>query len=144
MILVDANLLLFAYDASSEQHVPARRWVERVFSAPEAVLLSWVTILAFLRIGTNPRAFRRPFTLEEAVEIVSQWLSRPNVRLAEPGGRHWEILSRLLPATQAKADLVMDAHLVALALEYDATLYSHDRDFSRFPGLRFEDPLRPA
>lgn len=117
MILVDANLLLFAYDASSEQHATARLWVERVFSAPEAVLLSWVTILAFLRIGTNPRAFRSPFALEEAVEIISQWLSRPNVRVAVPGRRHWEILSRLLPATQAKADLVMDAHLGACAAE---------------------------
>jgi toxin-antitoxin system PIN domain toxin len=141
MILVDANLLLYAYDASSKFHARARPWLEELLSGADPVGLAWVTLLAFLRIGTNPRALTRPLPLGEAVQIVSSWLAQPGVVRLEPGDRHWEILSRLLEPAQARGPLVMDAHLAALAIEHGAVLATSDRDFSRFDGLRTVNPL---
>ena len=142
MILVDANILLYAYDSSSPEHAKARTWWERRLSLPEPILLAWVTLLAFIRIGTNSRALRTPMTIEEACGHVASWLDRPMVRFAEPTEQHWAVLSRLLIDEHASANLVTDAHLAALAMEHGATLASSDRDFKRFPGLRWEDPLR--
>ena len=144
MILVDANLLLHAYNASSDRHVGARNWLEEVMSGSEPVGLAWVTILAFLRIGTNPRVFPYPLSPAEASEIVSQWLQRPMVMILEPSERHWASLSGLLTTTQSRGPLVMDAHLAALAVEHGAVLYSTDRDFARFPGLRVRNPLESS
>jgi hypothetical protein len=141
VILLDANVLLYAYNARDRKQEVARLWLERALAGREEVRLAWVTILAFLRIGTNPRVFEQPLSIEEAVACVAEWLAQPAVAVIEPGERHWHILSELLPAAQAKANLVMDAHLAALAIEHGATLCSTDRDFTRFPGLRFRDPL---
>jgi toxin-antitoxin system PIN domain toxin len=141
LILVDANLLLYAYDPSSERHEAARRWLESVLSGFEPVGFAWATILAFLRIGTSHRAFTSPLTPEEAVAIVSGWLERPMVGVPSPGEHHWKILSDLLTTAQAHGPLVMDAHLAALAIEHGATLCTTDRDFTRFPGLRVVNPL---
>ena len=141
MILVDANLLLYAYDAAAENQKAARVWVESVFEGSEPFGLAWVSVLAFLRIGTNPRAFIHPFSTAEAVEIVSDWIGRPQVVMLNPGERHWEILRSLIPAAQARGPLVMDAHVAALALENGATLCTADRDFARFRGLKVEYPL---
>ncbi len=141
MILVDANLLLYAYDASSEHHARARTWLEESLSGSDPIGFTWVTLLAFLRISTNPRALVRPLSLAEAAAIVSSWLNQPCVSLLEPGERHWEILSALLEPAQARGPLVMDAHLAALAMEHGAILASNDRDFSRFEGLRTTNPL---
>jgi len=80
-------------------------------------------------------------TIVEAVSIVSEWLERPAVEILNPGERHWEILSTLLPAAQARGPLVMDAHLAALAIEHGATLCTSDKDFARFSELRFVNPL---
>jgi toxin-antitoxin system PIN domain toxin len=142
VILVDANVLLYAYDTSFEQHPAARRWLQATLTGPEPVRLAWTTILAFLRIGTNPRAFERPLTVREAVEIASAWLASPTVAIAEPTERHWEILARVLAVAAARGPLVMDAHLATLAIEHGATLCTTDRDFARFPGLRLLNPLR--
>lgn len=144
MILVDANLLLYAYNATSPLHAAARRWIESAFGGPRPVRLAWVTVLAFLRIGTNPRAFPNPLALDEATGIVSEWLSLPAVDVLDPTERHWPMLAELLPIAQARGPLVMDAHLAALAIEHGATLCSTDRDFSRFPNLVWENPLDPA
>ena len=141
MTLIDANLLLYAYNPSFELHERARRWLESRFSSPEPVRLAWVTILAFLRIGTNPRAFEHPLSIDEAIATVSQWLAQPAVGLLEPGERHWEVLSQLLAAAQVRGPTVMDAHLAAIALEHGAILYTTDRDFARFPGLRTVNPI---
>jgi hypothetical protein len=141
VILVDANLLLYAYDASSEHHARARAWLEEVLSGSDPVGFAWVTLLAFLRIATNPRALARPLSLGEAAAIVSSWLGQPCVSLLQPGERHWEILSGLLEPAQARGPLVMDAHLAALAMEHGAVLASNDRDFARFDGLRIVNPL---
>jgi len=139
--LLDASALLHAYDPDFREYERSRRWLEETFSGPERVGLAWVTVLAFLRIATNPRAFPRPLSIEEATSVVSEWLERPNVSVLEPGARHWEILRDLLSEAQARADLVMDAHIAALALEHGATVCTDDRDFARFPALRTLDPL---
>jgi uncharacterized protein len=141
LILVDANLLLYAYDASAENQRIAQEWLESVFEGSEPIGLAWVTLLAFLRIGTNPRAFVHPFSIGEAVGVVSDWISQPQAVLVNPGERHWEILRDLIPASQARGPLVMDAHLAAMAIENGATLCTSDRDFARFRGLKVEYPL---
>ncbi len=141
MILIDANLLLYAFDLSSPHHQAARRWLTATLSSPEPVALAWATILAFLRLGTEPRLLRRPLTTAEASAIVSEWLERPNVTVLAPGERHWALLNRLLAEGQVKGALVTDAHLAALAIEHGATVATVDRDFARFPGLRFFNPL---
>jgi uncharacterized protein len=141
MMLLDANVLLYAYDASAAQHPPARRWLEKALSGPDPVLLPWQSIVAFLRIGTNPRAWKHPLAAADAAGIVDQWLARPNVSIPNPGERHWPILRDLIPASQVRGPLVSDAHLAALAMEYGAVLCTTDRDFSRFRRLRTFNPL---
>ncbi|MFI5090494.1 MAG: TA system VapC family ribonuclease toxin [Terriglobales bacterium] len=142
MILVDSNLLLYAFDAGSKRHVEARSWLESVLDRSEQVGLAWVALLAFIRIGTNPSALSRAFSVEEATTIVSSLLEQRNVIVLHPGERHWTLLRRLLADAQARGDLVTDAHLAALAIEHGATLCTTDRDFARFPGLRWQNPLQ--
>jgi toxin-antitoxin system PIN domain toxin len=140
MIVIDANLLLYAHDSSSPRHGDAAGWLVRAMSGTESVGLGLATILAFLRISTDPRIFLRPFAADDALAIVEEWLATPNVTLLAPGDRHWRSLSDLAKRGQARGPLLMDAHLAALAIEHGATLATTDRDFSRFPGLRTVDP----
>ena len=141
MIVVDANLLLYAADTSSVYHQASRRWLEATFSEPEPVGLGWVAVLAFLRAGTNPRIRKDAFTLEEAAAIVAGWLARPTITLLNPGERHWQILRDMMTKGQVRGPLVTHAHLAALAIEHGAALATTDRDFARFPGLKFFNPL---
>jgi toxin-antitoxin system PIN domain toxin len=143
VILIDANLLLYAYNSSSEHHRLAKNWLEEAMSKPEPVCLAWVTVLAFLRISTNPRAFPQALSIKEALNIVTEWLAIPTVHILAPTDRHLKILESLLPAAQALGALVMDGHLAALAIEHGAILYTTDRDFARFPGVRVLNPLDP-
>lgn len=133
MILIDANLLLYAYHPRAEHHGRARSWLETVLTGVQPVRLGWITILAFLRISTSSRIFEEPLSMSEAESIVSSWLALPRVATLEPGERYWEILGRLLHEGQVSGPLVMDAALAALALEHGATLCTTDRDFARFP-----------
>jgi uncharacterized protein len=142
LILIDANILLYAHDSASPHHSSARNWLESTLSAPEPVGLGWISILAFLRISTTRGILKNPLSPSEAVIIVSEWLHRPAVTLLHPGERHWEILRKLIVEGQAPGPLVMDAHEAALAIEHGATLCSTDRDFTRFPGLRVVNPLK--
>jgi toxin-antitoxin system PIN domain toxin len=141
MILVDANILLYSYDSSSEHHLKARGWLENILSEPQPVRLAWVTILAFLRISTNRKIFENPFSISEATSIVRKWLEHPVLDLLDPTERHWTILSKLLKDGQVYGPLVMDAHLAALAIEHGAKLYTTDKDFSRFDELEVTNPL---
>ena len=141
MILVDANLLLYAYDRSSPVQEPASRWLTEALNGPEPVGFSWSAVLAFLRIATNPKIQQTPYSLQEAVEIVDDWFSQPAATLLEAGEGHWPILRDLLLGDGVKGRLVTDAHLAALAIEHEATLLTRDGDFSRFPGLRTVNPL---
>ena len=142
MILLDANLLIYAYDSVSREHGQARSWLERKFSSVESIGLSWIAILAFLRITTSRRYESSPMSTEEAASIVDGWIALPNIILVSPTERHWRILSDLLPKSRARGPLIMDAHLAALAIEHGATLCTNDRDFLRFPGLKVEFPLQ--
>jgi hypothetical protein len=141
MILIDANVLLYAYNPRAEQHEASRRWLETALSGPELVRFAWLTLWAFLRIATNPRVFERPLAMSEGEALVSSWLTQPAAGVLEPGERHWEILCRLMREGQTSGPLVMDAVIAAIALEHGATLCTTDRDFSRFPGLRWTNPL---
>lgn len=142
MILVDANLLLYAEDSRSSRHSEARKWWVAQLSGSSAVCLCWSVISAFLRISTNGRAYHRPLTLEEATERVQSWLDQPCVRIVQPTQRHWHIFREMLTAGEATANLVSDAHLAALAVEYGCQLNSTDADFARFPGLAWRNPLK--
>ncbi|MCS7007493.1 MAG: type II toxin-antitoxin system VapC family toxin, partial [Gaiellaceae bacterium] len=136
-----ANLLLYAYDSSSAQHGPARRWLEDRLSGAETFGVAWIVLLAFIRLSTSPRVFESPFRVEEAVGLVESWLELPCVRVLHPGPRHATLLRHLLGPLGSGGNLTTDAHLAAIALEHDALLCSADPDFSRFPGLRWRNPL---
>lgn len=140
MIVLDVNILLYAYGTASPQHAKARACVEELFSGSEPVGLPWQTIAGFLRISTNPRlAGWRP--VGEAAHEVEDWLKQPSVRVLVPGDDHWPVLRRMVVDGQASGPLVSDAEVAALTIEYGGVLYSADRDFSRFPGLRWKNPL---
>ena len=141
MILVDANLLLYAYDPSAAEHEASRIWLGTTLSGSPLVRFSWLTLWAFLRIITNPRVFERPLTIAEAETHVASWLAQPSAGILEPGERHWEILRQLTRDGQASGPLVMDAALAAIAIEHGATLCTTDRDSARFAGLKWPDPL---
>lgn len=141
MIVVDANLLLYAYGVRSPHHKAARAWLEGVFSDAEPVGLPWQSLAALLRIATNPRlpGFRR--SIEEVTRTVDEWLDQPNVRVLTPGDDHWLLFRRMMVEGQAPGPLVSDAQLAALTIEYGGVLQTTDRDFARFPGLRWKNPL---
>jgi uncharacterized protein len=141
VIVLDANLLLYAYDSASPHHAKARSWIEKVLSGITAVGLPWQTVSAFLRIMTNPKLPGERFTLEEAVQLVDRWLEQPNVRLLGPGDEHWALFRQMIVEGQAPGALISDAQLAALTMEYGGVLHTTDRDFARFPGLRWRNPL---
>ena len=141
MIVLDANILLYAYDAQAAQHRAARTWLEEVFSASEPIGIPLHSAAAFLRIMTHPGLRSGRFSLKEAVETVDEWLSLPHVRLLVPGERHWSLLRRTLLEGHAVGRLVTDAEIAAITIEYGGELQTNDRDFARFPGLRWKNPL---
>src|SRR5690349_9910097 len=126
MILVDANLLLYAEDSLSPHHATAREWWDQRLSGTEPVMLCWPVLTAFLRIATNPRLHQRPLTLKEATERVQSWLDQPCVRVVHPTDAHWAIFQKLLRDGNATANLVSDAHVAALAVEHNCELQSTD------------------
>lgn len=142
MILVDANILLYAEDECGPHHAKACSWWDAQLSGASAVCLCWTVIGAFIRIGTNPRVFERPLSLDQALERVQSWMGQPCARIVQPTERHWTVFQKMLRDGQASANLVTDAHLAALSVEYGCTLMSTDSDFSRFPGIRWKNPLR--
>ncbi len=141
MILVDVNLLVYATVQEFAQHAAARGWLEGRLGGPYGVALPWATLTGYVRVVSNPRILERPMPLTRAWEQVGEWLALGVTYTPEPTARHREVLSGLLPAVGNRANLVPDAHLAALAMEYGLTLCSTDADFARFPGLRWENPL---
>ena len=141
MIVVDLNLLVYATNEDSSLHEPARRWWEDTVSAGVPVGLAWTVVLGFIRLTTNPRVMPRPLTAPRAFDIVDGWLAHPSVETIEPTARHWQIVKDILGPLGAAANLTTDAHLAALAIERGATLCSVDRDFGRFPHLKYRNPL---
>ena len=144
MKLPDVNLLLYGIDEDSPRHQAARAWVETLFGGTETVALAWAVMLAFVRLTTKPQVMARPLTVEEALDIVEGWLARSNVVVVHPTDRHARILRELLAPLGTGGNITTDAHLAALSIEHGAELCSSDADFSRFPGVRWQDPLRAA
>ena len=143
MIVVDLNLLLYAANRDAPHHDAARTWWEGALSGDETVGLGGSVVLGFVRIATNPRILPKPLEPAQAFALVDEWLAQPNVVLIEPTERHWGIVKDLLEPLGAAGNLTTDAHLAALAIERGAKLCSTDRDFGRFPHLRWIDPLEP-
>lgn len=142
MIVPDINLLLDAYNADAPRHVQAKQWWADLLSGDDEVGLAWVVALGFVRLSCSTGAARPvPVLVPVALAVVDQWLARDNVSVLTPGDRHLEILSRLARETGATGRLVTDMHLAALAIEHQAELHSADRDFGRFSGLRWRNPL---
>jgi toxin-antitoxin system PIN domain toxin len=141
MILVDANLLIYAHVSSFPQHVRARDWLDAQLSASAPVGLPWPSLLGFLRIVTNPRAFEQPESIAQAWGQVGAWLEADVVWVPQPTERHREVLGSLFSTAGIQANLVPDAHLAALAIEHGLLLCSTDGDFARFPEVRWQDPL---
>lgn len=141
MIIPDVNLLIYAYDGRSGFHERAREWWEASLSGNEVVGLAWVACLGFLRLITNARIFESPMPVRMATGIVQSWMARPQVQVVQTGSTHAGILFRLLNELGTAANLTADAHLAALAIEYQAILHTTDTDFARFSGLRWKNPL---
>jgi len=142
MILVDANLLLYAEDALCPSHARAKAWWDKQLSDVTPVCLCWQVLIAFVRITTNRRVFANPLTILQAADRIQSWLDQPCTRIVQPTQGHWKILRQLLEEGQASGNLVSDAHLAALAIEHGCELASTDSDFSRFPRLKWNNPLR--
>ena len=143
MKLLDANVLLYAYNADSPHHAACRAWLESTLNdAAEAVALPWQSILAFVRIATNPRAVNKPLTSEAACGIVRQWLEHPNVIAVGYGERFWTLFCEQVGEAKVSGPLISDAALAAAALEQGAVLCSTDKDFRRFVTLELIDPLQ--
>jgi uncharacterized protein len=141
MILVDANLLLYATVRHYAEHKRAREWLNEQLNAAYKVGIAWPTIQAFVRIITNPRIFPSPLSSHAALQQVEQWLALEIVWTPLPTDRHLTTLSALIRQTKATGNLVSDAELAALAIQHGLELHSTDGDFSRFPNLRWKNPL---
>ena len=141
MIVPDTNLLLYAHNDFDPQHVAAKDWWEEAMNGTERVGLSAVVVCGFVRISTNRNVFPVPLMPTCAVDVVKGWLDEPNVVFIHPGPQHLDLFRQNLKAAGVGGNLVTDAHIAALAMEYQAELHSNDSDFARFPGLRWRNPL---
>jgi toxin-antitoxin system PIN domain toxin len=142
VILVDVNILVYAWDAGSPSHEAARVWLDARLSEPARVALPWESTLGFLRVVTNPRIYQQPATIVRAWRQVTEWLSCNNVWIPHAGGEHDTVLGGLLRNLGGGSKLIPDVHLAALAIEHGLVLCSSDGDFARFAGLRWLNPLQ--
>jgi toxin-antitoxin system PIN domain toxin len=140
VVVVDANVLLYAVDAASAHHEVSRSWLDTSLGGAEAVGFAWVALLAFVRIATNPSILPTPMSTDEATDQVETWVSAPAAVIAQPTPRHVSLLRGLLHDSGSAGNLTTDAHLAALAMEHGADIVSYDRDFARFPGVRHRLP----
>lgn len=141
MMLVDANLLIYAVNEDAPYHREAKAWWESVLSGNKVVGIPWVVALAFMRITTNARIFPTPLSADQAITYIDEWLEHPVTKLVSPGDQHWYILRNLLLSSGMAGNLTTDAHIAALALEQGYAVYSADNDFKRFTGVRHVNPL---
>jgi len=144
MILPDANILIYAVNTDAPRHMEAKLWLVGTLTGVRGtVVISWFTLVAFVRIVTNRKVLGNPFTLDEALEIVRGWLALPGVIVIGPGTDHFTHFEAVCRSVQATGNLITDAHLAALAIEHGCELASCDTDFGKFPGLRWINPLAP-
>jgi uncharacterized protein len=141
MKILDANLLIYAVNRDSSHHSKAKAWLEQALVQAEPLGFSWLVLMAFMRLTTRPGLFQKPLLPNRAFDLIEEWLAQPAARIVHPGTRHFSILRELLTPLGTAGNLTSDAHLAALAIEQNAQLCSSDRDFERFPGLRWANPL---
>jgi len=141
VILIDANILIYAVNKDAPQHARAKSWLEKALSGTEIIGIPWTVLLAFLRLTTRPGLFRDPLRIGTAFDLIDFWLEQTSVSIIHPGPRHGAIMRELLEPLGTGGNLTSDAHLAALALEHRAELCSSDQDFQRFPGLKWRNPL---
>ncbi len=141
MIVLDANILLYAYDSRLPEQARVAAWLESLLVSGETIGLPWVAIWAFLRISTNPRIWSHPKTVSEAFSVIHKWLDQPAVIALSPGPRHTAVLEKVVSTGGISGSHVTDAVFAALAVEYGATLASTDKGFRRFPDLKWINPL---
>jgi toxin-antitoxin system PIN domain toxin len=143
-MLVDANILLFAVDARSPLHASAERWLTEQLNGPRRVAFPWLSLAAFVRISTHPRASAEPLTSAEAWQHVEDWLGCDTAWIPNPTDHHRQVLGGLITKYELQGNLVTDAQLAALAIEHGLTVYSTDTDFARFEEIRWVDPIGVA
>ncbi len=141
MILVDANLLLYAKISSYPQHKQAKTWLDETLSSETRIGIPWENIVAFIRISTNPRIFQKPLSIEDAWHQIEEWLDCPYAWIPTPEENHFEIVKRQIPFCKGESGLIHDAQLVALAISHGLTIYSADNDFSRFKEVSWVNPI---
>lgn len=141
MFLVDVNVLVYAHRADAPGHEQHRAWLSELIQSDATYGMSDLVLSGFLRIVTHPRVFRDPTPLETALAFATEVRDRPNCIAVSPGERHWDIFTRLCRAVGARGGLIPDAYLAALAIESGAEWVTTDRDYARFPGLRWRHPL---
>jgi toxin-antitoxin system PIN domain toxin len=143
VIAPDANLLIYAYAPNDSHHAASRLWLETIFSQPEHIGIPIYSIYAFLRVVTNPKLARSSLSISQAAAIVDSWLVLPHVRILNPGDRHWILFQEVAVTARLQGAQLTDAAIAAIALEHDAVVHTKDRDFARFPNLRWINPLQP-
>ena len=144
MLLPDVNVLIYAHvEDSIPNHSEYADWITRLATGPDPFALSVLVLSGFVRVATNPRIFRPPSTLDQSLAFVASLVERPNARIVGPGPDHLDIFERLGRESGAIGKLVADAQHAAVAIEHDCTMVTTDSDFSRFPGLQWQHPLRP-
>ena len=141
MILVDANLLIYAASRTFPQHRPAKGWLDRQLTDASRVGIAWQSIVAFLRVMTSPRILQFPLSMADAWAEVVAWLEADPAWVPQATDRHSDVLGSLLAVPGIRGNLVHDAELAALAIEHGLLLCSSDGDFARFPGLSWQNPL---
>lgn len=144
MRLLDVNVLLYAFRDAAPDHAKYRAWLESAISADEPLGISELVLSSFVRIATHPRVFDPPASVDEALAFTAALRSAPNAVTVAPGPRHWSLFEQLCRTGGARGNLVADAYLAALAVESGCELVTTDRDFARFPGLRWKHPLERA
>ena len=142
MIIPDANLLIYAHDALSPEHQRANAWWSETLSERESVGLPWIVILAFTRLMTHPQITQHPLSTEQVRGIIEDWLRAPAVHIIQVSNRALPVFFDLLIDARMGGNLSTDALIAAHAREHSATIYSNDRDFDRFSGIKWINPLR--
>jgi len=140
MRVVDANVLLYAVNEDALHHDSSRRWLDEALGGSDTVGLSWIVLLAFVRLSTKPGLFASPLEIDEALDQVQAWIAAPGAVVVGPGAAHADLLRRALADLGVGGNLANDAHLAALAIEHHADVVSYDNDFSRFAGVRWHTP----
>lgn len=141
-MIVDANVLLYAVDSNSPFHEPSREWLEDALNGERRIGLPWVSLSAFLRISTHPRASEEPLSPTEAWEFVSDWLDAEPTWIPQPTSRHADVFRRLVVDGDLRGNLVTDAYLAALAIQHGVGVCSADSDFARFREIRWINPMQ--